>query len=89
MTGWMDVALIIVGVAIALVVLIAAAKTGKPLRRIAVSGTQGLCAMGVVDLLGAFTGVSLGFNWLSVSVCAALGLPGVITMLMLKLLLPV
>lgn len=88
MALWMQIALWILGGSIALAVLVAAVRTGKPLRRLTASGVQGLCALGLVDVLGAFTGVSLGFSWFTAGVCTALGIPGVICLLLLRLLLP-
>ncbi len=88
MALWLQIALWVLGGSIALAVLVAACRTGKPLRRITASGVQGLCAMGLVDVLGAFTGVSLGFSWFTTGVCAALGIPGVICLLLLRILLP-
>ena len=49
--------------------------------RSAVSGVGALLA---VDVLGTLTGVSLGINALTLSVGGVLGVPGVITLLLLK-----
>ena len=89
MALWMQIALWILGGSIALAVLVAAVRTGKPLRRLTASGVQGLCALGLVNVLGAFTGVSLGVSWLSAGTCLALGIPGAIGLLLLKVIFPV
>ena len=88
MALWLKIGLAVVGSSMALAVLIAALHTGKPVRRLLSSGVQGLCALGVVDVLGAFTGVSLGFSWFTAAVSGVLGIPGVISLLLLNLLLP-
>ena len=88
MTEWIKWGLIAVGTAITQAVLIAAVRDGKPVRRLLLSGVQGLCALGLVDLAGAFTAVSLGLSWFTVAVCGVLGLPGVIGLLLLKLIFP-
>ena len=67
-------------------VLIAMAACGKPLRRLLISGTQGLCTLVVVNLTGAFTGISLGLGLFSGLCCLFLGVPGVILLLFLKVL---
>ena len=51
--------------------------------RSAVGGFLSLCA---VNLSAAFTGVSLGFGWLSGATAVLLGVPGVIGLLALNAL---
>ena len=68
------------------VALIAMMVCGKPLRRLLVSGTQGLCTLVAVNLTGAFTGISLGLGFFSGLCCLLLGAPGVILLLFLKVL---
>lgn len=80
--------LIAAGAAAAAAVLIAAVRSGRPVRALLASAAQGLCALGVVDLAAAFTSVSLGAGWFTVGVSAVLGLPGVIGLLLLRLILP-
>lgn len=84
---WLKIALYVLAGGVFVTVLIAAVRTGQPLRRLGASCAQGLCALGLVDVLGAFTGVSLGFSWFTTAVCGVLGIPGVITLLMLRLVL--
>lgn len=50
------------------------------------SGAQGLCALAAVNVVGAFTGVSLGLNLLSGLSCLVLGVPGVVALLILKVI---
>lgn len=87
MDVWLKAALAVFAVGAGLCVLIAAVKTRKPVRCLLSSGVQGLCALGLVDLLGAFTGVSLGFSWFSAGICFGLGMPGVIGVLLAKLVM--
>jgi len=88
MSLWLRVGLIGLGCIIGLAVLIAAIRSRRPLRSLLSSGVQGLCALGLVNLLGAFTGVSLGIGWLTAGVGFALGIPGVTGLLLLKLIFP-
>ena len=89
MSLWLRVALAVLACGIGLAVFVAAMKSRRPLRGIFASGVQGLCALGLVNLLGGFTKVSLGISWLSAGAGFALGIPGVVTLLLLKLIFPV
>ncbi len=50
------------------------------------SGLWGLAALFLVNVSAAFTGVSLGFGWLSGGTAAILGAPGVLGVLLLNAL---
>ena len=67
-------------------VVIALLRTGKPLRIATASLIEGVCAMAAVDVVGIFSGVSLGFGWFSMACCAAFGIPGVISMLVMRMI---
>ena len=82
----MWIAVGIVGSAVALAVIIALFRSGKPIRGLVGTGAQGICALAAVNVAGAFTGVSLGRNLLSGLSCVVLGIPGVVTLLFLKLI---
>ncbi len=84
MTWWITGLLIAVGAGGGIAVLIAAFRSGKPVRRLFRGAVQGGCALAAVNVAGAFTGVSVGVNWLSAGACMSLGVPGVITLLLLK-----
>ncbi len=56
-------------------------KTLHQLFRDAIWGLGSLCA---VNISAAFTGVSLGFGWLSGGIAAILGVPGVVGLLLLN-----
>ncbi len=72
--------------AFGLAVLAGAILTKKPFRSLLSSALQGACALAAVNVTGAFTGVSLGLNILSGVTCVLGGVPGVITLLLLKLI---
>ena len=55
-------------------------------RRIWRSGAWGLASLCAVNLSAVFSGVSLGFGWLSGGVAAVLGVPGVVGLLVLNAL---
>ena len=73
-------------VGIGLVVVVAMIRSKRPVRGLIGSGAQGLCALAAVNVVGAFTGVSLGLNLLSGLSCLVLGVPGVVALLVLKLI---
>ncbi|MCI9413677.1 MAG: transcriptional regulator [Clostridiales bacterium] len=75
-----------VGAVVALAVAIALLKSKKPVRGLLGSSAQGICALAAVNVAGAFTGVSLGLNLLSGLCCVVLGIPGVIALLVLKVI---
>ena len=76
----------ILGAAVVLAVGIALLRTKRPVRGLAGSGAQGICALAAVNIAGAFTGVSLGLNLFSGLCCLVLGIPSVVMMLILKLI---
>ncbi len=86
MAWWALTLLYGVGAVLAVVLLVAVFRTGRPIRSLLSSTLQGACALAAVNVTGALTGVSLGLNWLSGVACAVLGVPGVITLLLLKLI---
>ncbi len=71
---------------VGIAVLIGAVKTKRPIRSLLGSALQGASALAAVNVTGMFTGVSLGLNALSGIACAVAGVPGVITLLLLKLI---
>ena len=86
MTAGMTVFLYSVGGVLGLVVLIGAIRGGKPIRNLVTNALQGTCALAAVNVAGVFTGVSLGISAFTSAVCLGLGIPGVITVLLLKLI---
>ena len=86
MSVWLSILVwTVIGTAL-LAVLIAVVLTGKPIRHLLISFVQGVCAIAAVDMVGVFTGVSLGFGWFTLLGSAAFGVPGVTGMLLLRML---
>jgi hypothetical protein len=48
------------------------------------SAVSGVGALLLVDVLGSFTGVSMALNSFTLAVCGAFGVPGTVTLLVLK-----
>ena len=59
----------------------------KWLKRAALSSLWGLGSLVAVNAAGAFTGVTLGYSWMSVGTAALLGVPGVILLTVLDVLI--
>ena len=83
MTTGVAIAAGVIGAAL----LIAAWCTGRPVRALGVSAMQGLCALAAVNIVSMWSGVTLGVTAFSASVCAALGIPGAATLLIIQALL--
>ncbi|HEX3027262.1 MAG TPA: pro-sigmaK processing inhibitor BofA family protein [Clostridia bacterium] len=66
--------------------LIALLRSKRLVKGIALSSLGGLAALGAVDLSGMLTGVTLAFNLWTFLTAAVLGLPGVVSMLLVKLM---
>ena len=77
-----------VAAGVGVAVLIGAIKTGRPVRSLLGGLLQGASALAAVNVTGMFTGVSLGLNALSGIACVA-GVPGIVTVLLLKLILAI
>ena len=76
----------VLGVAIAIMLAVGLYRSGRPVRSLIASGLQGICALAAVNITGAFTGVSLGLNVLTGAFGLLLGVPGIITLLILKVI---
>ncbi|MBR4859235.1 MAG: pro-sigmaK processing inhibitor BofA family protein [Clostridia bacterium] len=62
-------------------------KSEKGATSFALSALQGIAAMFAVNLTGLVTGVTLATNWYTVATYIVLGLPGVISTLIVNLIL--
>ncbi len=71
---------------VSIAVLWAAIRDGKPARRLASSAVQGAGGLLLVNLTAGLSGVSLGFGWMTVAGCFLLGFPGVIMLVLLRLI---
>ena len=65
----------------------AASKAKRPLLRALGSAVCGAASLGAVNLLAGYTGVSIALNYATAFVAVVLGAPGVVTMLLLRVLL--
>ena len=80
------VLLSILGSSGVLALLITLLVSGRPLRRLLTTAVQGICALAAVNVTGVFSGVTLGIGWLTGGAAVFLGLPGVIGLLIARLL---
>lgn len=80
------VAGLILACASALAVCEALRRTRHPFRRALASAACGVAALGAVNLLSAYTGISLAINYATAFAAVVLGMPGVVTLLVLRLL---
>ncbi|MDD4546932.1 MAG: pro-sigmaK processing inhibitor BofA family protein [Oscillospiraceae bacterium] len=87
MSLWLQILFYGLGIGVSVAVLISLFKTKKPIRSFLGSSAQGICALAAVNVAGAFTGVSLGLNFISGFFCVALGIPGVVSLLVIKTLM--
>lgn len=78
---------LVVAVAALLAVCAALRHTKSPLRRALYSAGCGVAALGAVNLLALYTGVSVALNYATAFVAVVLGAPGVVCLLLLRLLL--
>ena len=61
------------------------AKTQHPLRNAAGGALSGVVALAAVNALSSYSAVTLSFNAVSLALAAVLGIPGVVMMLVMKL----
>lgn len=84
--GWMLIVYAVAAAVASVAIGIAAFKSGRPIRSMAGSAVQGACALAAVNVAGAFTGTSLGVGVFSIVCCVIGGIPGVIALLLIKLI---
>ncbi len=63
------------------------AKGKHTFRRTILSATYGICALGVVNITSAVTGISLAVNYITCFMAAVLSLPGVAMLIVLQMIL--
>lgn len=68
-------------------VLAALRRARRPLLRALGSAVCGVGALGAVNLLAGYTGVALALNYATAFVAVVLGAPGVIMLLLLRVML--
>lgn len=76
----------IVTAAAGMVILFAMIKSKHIVKSLLLSSLQGLAALFAVNLVGEFIGIRLAVNWFSLAVSAVGGLPGVIFMLLCRII---
>ena len=82
----MKMILLVLGVLAAVFVAWAAAKSKKPIRTAMYSGVLGAASLGAVNIAASYTGVAIALNYGTALIAVVLGVPGVITMLLLRVL---
>lgn len=78
---------IILAVLYGLVLLILAACTEKAGKTLLFSCGSGLAALFIIHFTAQYSGVALPLNWYTLGGSAALGVPGVITLLLLQVII--
>ena len=78
-----------IGACVGIYIFIILLRSGHFLRTLCFSAITGNAALFGIGWLGAFTGVLLSVNLFTVAVATILGIPGVLAMLILKLLFAV
>lgn len=68
-------------------VISAAKKARRPVLRVLGSTICGVAALGAVNFLGNYTGISIALNYATSFVTIVLGAPGVVLLLLLRALL--
>lgn len=66
------------------IVAFAASRQSRPLRSAGLSALCGCCALGLVNVLSAYTGVGIALNYTTAFVTTVLGVPGVVLLLALR-----
>ena len=75
------------GAAVLLVAVgLAAGRSRKPVRMAFSAALTGTGALGAVNLLAGYTGVALALNYVTAFAAVVLGAPGVLLLLVLRLL---
>ncbi|CDZ23834.1 putative membrane protein [[Clostridium] cellulosi] len=82
----METYLIIAAVALLCGIAIAIIRNPGILKKIIASSATGLMTLAVIDLTYAFTGIYIAVSVWTLAVAALLGLPGVISLLFLKII---
>ncbi len=65
----------------------AAARMPHAVRQALGSSVCGIATLGVAALLAPFTGLAMAVNWITAFAAVVLGAPGVVTMLLLRVIL--
>jgi len=82
----MTVTLCVVAVAATLIIAVSMVKTGHIFKALFTSVALGIVALFAVNVISAFTGVSIGVNAVSIFVSAVGGISGVVMLLVMNTL---
>lgn len=73
--------------AVALILILWAAKSPKGIRYLFLTSLEGLAAFCAVNLIGVITGVTVAVNFYTLPTAMLCGIPGVISLLMFNYIL--
>lgn len=82
----LQIVFIVLAVIYGFVYLILAAKTGRPFKTVLLFAAAGIVGLLAVNLMAKYSGVSVPVNAFTVSAGAALGLPGTVGLLLLRMI---
>ncbi|MEG1931734.1 MAG: pro-sigmaK processing inhibitor BofA family protein [Pygmaiobacter sp.] len=82
----MELKILFFGLAAGVVVATAAAHSRHPLCTALGNGLFGAAALGAVNLLAEYTGISIALSYGTALLAVVLGAPGVVSMLLVRLL---
>lgn len=68
------------------VYLILGVKTGKPFKTIFLFGFLGILSILLINVSSKFTGINIPINWYSIGLGGTFGPPGVVFLLILRLI---
>lgn len=85
MLTW-SIVIVLTGIFVSLVCMQAIVRTDKPLKKAFYGIFKGLAALMSVNLVGAFTGVTLPISILSLCISILGGIPGVTTLVLLDMI---
>lgn len=85
--SWWTASIICVSVFIFLIIIQKIMRSAHPVRSAIIAAFWGIAAMASVNICSSFTSVSIPISPMSISVSAALGIPGVICLLLLQRIL--
>ena len=80
----MDTYIIIAACAVAIGIIIALLRTPGLFKKMAGSAAVGYASFGLINVLSSFTGVGLAVSGWNLTIAGLLGLPGVISLLVVK-----
>jgi inhibitor of the pro-sigma K processing machinery len=80
----METYIIIAAAAVAIGIIIAVLRSPGFLKKFAGSAAVGFAALGLINLTSSLTGVAIAVSWCNLLAAGILGLPGVISLVVIK-----